>query len=53
MQGGSLYNRLKLLVLEVNDPELKKKKIGLHTLRHSIATHLLQTEWTYRKYSGF
>lgn len=42
MTGGALYRRLKLLQLAVDDPVLQQKEIGLHTLRHSIATHLLQ-----------
>lgn len=42
MLGNSLYRRLKLLQLQTEDPDLQNKTIGLHTLRHSIATHLLQ-----------
>jgi integrase/recombinase XerD len=34
--------RVKLLVQRVDNTELQQKEIGLHTLRHSIATHLLQ-----------
>ena len=39
---GALYTRLKLLVQAVQNPELNQKNVGLHTLRHSVATHLLQ-----------
>src|SRR5690606_18809681 len=42
MLGNSLYRRLKLLQLQTEDPHLQNKTIGLHTLRHSIATHLRQ-----------
>lgn len=42
MTGDGMYKRLKLLVLSTDNPELQQKEIGLHTLRHSIATHLLQ-----------
>ncbi len=42
MLGDSLYTRLKLLQLQTEDLQLQQKNIGLHTLRHSIATHLLQ-----------
>ncbi len=46
MGGQAMLLRLKLLIQRV-DPalcgvELQQKDIGLHTLRHSIATHLLQ-----------
>jgi integrase/recombinase XerD len=39
MQRQSLYVRIKLLARKAKI----KKKIGTHTLRHSIATHLLQS----------
>ena len=42
MNGNSLYVRFKLLQQQIENPELQSKEIGLHTLRHSIATHLLQ-----------
>jgi integrase/recombinase XerD len=41
MQGQSLAIRLKVLQHLSEDSELQQKEIGLHTLRHSIATHLL------------
>ena len=40
---GGMYNRLKLLKNQTNDEKLKQKTFGLHILRHSIATHLLQS----------
>ena len=39
MKGQSLYIRIKALVRKAGI----KKKVGTHTLRHSIATHLLQS----------
>jgi len=34
---------LKTLIERTGNEELQEKKIGLHTLRHSIATHLLES----------
>ena len=42
MCGQAMLLRLKLLIQRVDNIELQSKEIGLHTLRHSIATHLLQ-----------
>lgn len=42
MSGQMLLLRLKCLQNQTQDEDLKEKEIGLHTLRHSIATHLLQ-----------
>lgn len=39
--GQSLLTRLKQLQYRTENNELIEKEIGLHTLRHSIATHLL------------
>ncbi len=44
MQGQSLLNRLKAIVKITENKVLQEKNITLHTLRHSIATHLLQQE---------
>jgi len=38
-----IYSRLQLLKTQTNNEELKLKSFGLHILRHSIATHLLQS----------
>lgn len=40
MQGQSLTIRLKILQHQTGDLDIQEKEIGLHTLRHSIATHL-------------
>lgn len=40
-EAQSLYLRLKKLQENTGDTTLQNKDIGLHTLRHSIATHLL------------
>jgi integrase/recombinase XerD len=53
MIGSSLYARLKLLQLNTESIELQKKNIGLHTLRHSIATHLLANGMELQKIQRF
>jgi integrase/recombinase XerD len=53
MSGGALYSRLKLLQLQSDNIELQNKNIGLHTLRHSIATHLLQAGMGLEKIARF
>lgn len=44
MQGMSFANRLKVIVDTTENKNISDKKITLHILRHSIATHLLQRE---------
>lgn len=41
--GYSLLLRLKVLINKTGNAVLQQKEAGLHTLRHSIATHLLQS----------
>lgn len=53
MTGGTLYTRLKLLQLQSDNIELQQKNIGLHSLRHSIATHLLQAGMSLEKIAKF
>jgi len=53
IQSQSLYIRLKRLQLLSNLESLKDKSIGLHTLRHSIATHLLQNNMRLEDISRF
>jgi site-specific recombinase XerD len=49
MQKQSLYVRIKQLVKKAGI----KKKVGTHTLRHSIATHLLQSGMKLEKIQEF
>ena len=42
MSSSSHYVRLKQLVAKTENAEIQTKRVSLHTLRHSIATHLLQ-----------
>jgi integrase/recombinase XerD len=42
LNGQTMLLRLKYLQHQTENAELIEKEIGLHTLRHSIATHLLQ-----------
>jgi len=44
MQGMSFSNRLKVIVEATENKTIIDKKITLHIMRHSIATHLLQRE---------
>ena len=37
-----MYHRLQHIKCQTNDEKLQQKTFGLHILRHSIATHLLQ-----------
>ena len=53
MTGNSLYTRFKLLQQQLENPELQSKDIGLHTLRHSIANHLLQNGMELQKIQRF
>ncbi|PIW04743.1 MAG: hypothetical protein COW40_08240 [Cytophagales bacterium CG17_big_fil_post_rev_8_21_14_2_50_40_13] len=53
MHGQSLYLRLKYLIQKTESPEIMDKEIGLHTLRHSIATHLLQAGMKLESISRF
>ncbi|TXJ23514.1 MAG: hypothetical protein E6Q24_17525 [Chitinophagaceae bacterium] len=41
MNGQTMLWRLKQLIELTENAKLQQKKVGLHTLRHSIATHLL------------
>lgn len=53
VQGQTLNLRLRYLVSKTETPELLDKEIGLHTLRHSIATHLLQAGMKLESISRF
>ena len=53
MHGQSLLIRLHNLIYQTDNEELKEKEIGLHTLRHSIATHLLQAGMKLESISRF
>lgn len=53
MKGQALYRRFKLLVLATDDPVMQQKELGLHSLRHSIATHLLQAGMELKKIQRF
>ena len=52
-KGDTLRYRLKLLQQLTEDEALRQKEIGLHTLRHSIATHLLQAGMSLEKIARF
>jgi integrase/recombinase XerD len=38
-----MYQRLRWIKMQTGDETLKQKSFGMHILRHSIATHLLQS----------
>jgi integrase/recombinase XerD len=51
--SGTHYTRLQLLKQQSENIELTEKIIGLHTLRHSIATHLLKAGMSVEKIAKF
>jgi integrase/recombinase XerD len=51
--GQMLMISLQSLARKTNDAELQQKEIGLHTLRHSIATHLLAHGMNLEKIKDF
>ena len=53
MSGQSMLNRLKHLIEITGNKTLQEKHITLHTLRHSIATHLLESEVKMESISKF
>ncbi len=53
LTGGTLNKRLQRLAAESNNIKLKEKTISLHSLRHSIATHLLANGMDIQKVQKF
>jgi integrase/recombinase XerD len=52
-KSPTLYRRLKMMQIQTDDLDIKNKNIGLHTLRHSIATHLLENGMELQKIQRF
>lgn len=42
LQGMSFANRLRAIIKATDNKDLQQRNITLHSLRHSIATHLLE-----------
>ncbi len=53
LTGGRLNERLQRLVEKSESAALREKKISLHSLRHSIATHLLANGMDIQKVQRF
>ena len=53
VQGQTLMIRLRILQYHTENTELQEKEIGLHTLRHSIATHFLHAGMKLESISRF
>lgn len=53
MHGNSLNARLKHIQQHTDDPTLQQHPLHLHTLRHSIATHLLYQGMELEKVARF
>jgi len=53
MSGAAVFARFKHILSVCDGAELQNKTVGLHTLRHSIATHLLQAGMRLEKIQKF
>jgi len=53
ISSSMLTKTLRILIERTENQELQEKKIGLHTLRHSIATHLLHSGMDIESISQF
>lgn len=53
LHGQSMLHRLHKMQFKTNDLEIREKRITLHTLRHSIATHLLEAGMPIESISQF
>lgn len=53
MKYGFLSDALKRMIAQTGNEELKNKSAGMHHLRHSIATHLMQSGMQIENISTF
>lgn len=53
LTGDKLNEMLKQIIQRTNDDNIKAKKITLHCLRHSIATHLIDAGESYQYVKNF
>jgi integrase/recombinase XerD len=53
LSGAAMLLRLQKLIELTEDGELSRKEVHLHTLRHSIATHLLANGMTLERIAEF
>jgi len=49
----TMANRLKVIIQATENETIQSKAVTLHTLRHSIATHLLQNKVPIKSISTF